>query len=211
MVYNGKELEEFIVTPGRKTRLEDLSGKTFGSLKVICRAPNSNGSTMYWCECTACGRVGKYFSSHLKSGATTKCRVCAKTEQIEKKFKGFGDIPLTYWTDLKRGAAGEKSSRKSRHTKKFLITIEQAWQLFLDQDRRCALSGVELTFCKYRLSVSSERKKWQTASLDRIDSDGDYAIDNVQWVHKDINRMKNTFSNDYFVEMCSLIADNFKN
>jgi hypothetical protein len=47
-----------------------------------------------------------------------------------------------------------------------------------------------------------------TASLDRIDSSKGYCEDNVQWVHKDINRMKNTFDQDYFISLCKLIAEN---
>ena len=45
-----------------------------------------------------------------------------------------------------------------------------------------------------------------TASLDRIDSSKGYVIGNVQWVHKDINIMKNKFDNQYFIDMCKKIA-----
>ena len=45
-----------------------------------------------------------------------------------------------------------------------------------------------------------------TASLDRIDSDGAYTIDNVQWIHKDINVMKNSFSEEYFMYLCKLVC-----
>ena len=45
-----------------------------------------------------------------------------------------------------------------------------------------------------------------TASLDRIDSDGAYTIDNVQWIHKDINRMKSNLKQENFIEYCRLIA-----
>lgn len=33
-----------------------------------------------------------------------------------------------------------------------------------------------------------------------------YTTENVQWVHKDINRMKSDFSDNYFIEMCSNVA-----
>ena len=43
-------------------------------------------------------------------------------------------------------------------------------------------------------------------SLDRIDSLKGYAIDNVQWVHKDINKMKNIHSQPAFINICKLVA-----
>jgi len=46
-----------------------------------------------------------------------------------------------------------------------------------------------------------------TASLDRIDSSKGYVKDNVQWVHKDINRMKWNFPQDKFVKLCSFVAN----
>src|SRR5437868_1347514 len=76
----------------------------------------------------------------------------------------------------------ESGARARGH--KIDITPEEAWQLFLDQNRKCALSGMKLMF----------KSRWDandgTASLDRMDSNGDYTIDNVQWIHKDINLIK---------------------
>ena len=46
-----------------------------------------------------------------------------------------------------------------------------------------------------------------TASLDRIDSSRGYVIDNIQWVHKDINWLKNDWSQKEFIELCSRVAN----
>ncbi len=51
----------------------------------------------------------------------------------------------------------------------------------------------------------------QTASLDRIDSSGNYTENNIQWVHKDINKMKNVFSMDQLIEYCKKIVDHHNN
>lgn len=45
-----------------------------------------------------------------------------------------------------------------------------------------------------------------TASLDRIDSNRGYTQDNVQWVHKDVNKMKMDLNQQIFVELCRAIA-----
>jgi len=58
----------------------------------------------------------------------------------------------------------------------------------------CALSGVKL-----------DENTW---SPDRIDSKKGYTKENLQFVHKDINLMKNKFPEDYFIEMCKKGAEN---
>lgn len=47
----------------------------------------------------------------------------------------------------------------------------------------------------------------QTASLDRIDSTKGYIKDNIQWIHKDIQRLKLNFSQTKLIELCQLIID----
>ena len=73
---------------------------------------------------------------------------------------------------------------------KILITKEQAAELFVNQGRKCAISGVDLV-----LKADADEI---TASLDWIDSDGDYKLGNVQWIHKEINKMKNDLSEEKF-------------
>jgi hypothetical protein len=45
---------------------------------------------------------------------------------------------------------------------------------------------------------------------DRIDSSKGYVVGNIQWVHKHINKMKNKYPQDHFIEMCRLVAENNK-
>lgn len=65
--------------------------------------------------------------------------------------------------------------------------------LFVNQKQLCALSHLPL-----------EMKS--TASLDRIDNARGYIKGNVQWVHKDINFMKQDLSQEEFIEYCQLIS-----
>lgn len=56
-----------------------------------------------------------------------------------------------------------------------------------------------------------EIKKGQsniTASLDRIDSSKGYVEGNVQWVHKDVNYIKQDLEESYFKKLCKLITEN---
>ena len=70
--------------------------------------------------------------------------------------------------------------------------------MYIKQDKKCALTGVPISFEKTELGYS--------ASIDRIDSKKEYDLDNVQLVHKDVNLMKNRFDQDYFISMCKLVA-----
>ena len=87
----------------------------------------------------------------------------------------------------------------------YSLTTEYLWKLFLEQNKKCKLSGIDICFPP---SGNVEHRSLMTASLDRIDSSKGYIEGNVQWVHKHINLMKNVFSNEYFIEMCKQVVNN---
>ena len=82
----------------------------------------------------------------------------------------------------------------------FSITMEEIGDLFETQNGKCALSGVNLTLKKNTTDTT------QTASLDRKDSKKGYVIDNLQWIHKDLNKLKSDFTQSEFIEMCLKVA-----
>lgn len=93
------------------------------------------------------------------------------------------------------------------------ISIEEAWALFEDQQRRCALTGVELTMYQYvdlptdpSRGGTTGRRVNGTASLDRINSSLGYIKGNVQWVHKYVNAMKLDHNQDEFIRWCALVV-----
>lgn len=108
--------------------------------------------------------------------------------------RSYNDIHMNYWASLRTCA--------KKRGLEFLVSIEYGWELFIKQDRKCAISNLEL---KFRDSCSN--KKTQTASLDRIDSSKGYIEGNVQWVHKVVNRMKWDLDQKDLVQFCCIIAD----
>lgn len=115
--------------------------------------------------------------------------------------KGYKDINGSYWCSL-------KSKADSRNLC-FELDIKDVWGLWILQDKKCALSGVELKLLKKR-SYALKNKKEQTASLDRIDSSKGYTIDNVQWIHKDLQKVKWELLNEELFNWCDLIYNNLK-
>lgn len=86
----------------------------------------------------------------------------------------------------------------------FDITSKYIYELFLKQNEKCALSGLEITLPKCNADIQFGQF---TASLDRIDSSKGYTEDNIQWVHKKINIMKQDMSDTQFIDFCKTIAE----
>lgn len=179
------------------TRLKDLTGQTFGDLTVLYRTQNSrSNATKYQCQCS-CGKEVDAYATHLVSGNTKSCgckRIKSGSEHHQ--WNGVGEISGDWWSSKVLRTLRDKRVRIEIN-----IDKEYAWQLFLDQDRKCALSGILLEFPLTNNHIG-------TASLDRIDSSKGYIEGNVQWVHKDINMMKRVYDQDYFIRLCKLVAEN---
>ena len=177
-------------------RLLDLTNKKFGKLTVIGRAPNRGLATCWYCKCDCGSNEKRVESGHLRNGRTVSCG-CEQYQFGEKhrSWKGYKDIPQSAFRKIKDNAKSRNHS--------FDITIKYVWKLFINQNRQCALSGLPLDF-NYG---GRDLKHLGTASLDRIDSTKGYVKGNVQWVHKDINFMKQEYELSYFLELCQRITD----
>lgn len=170
-------------------------GTLFGYWKVVDNfLEYKNGKLSALCICTKCNITEKYVCCQkLLSGFSNKCKTCHLKEissgEVHETYKG---IISTVFSNIKKGA-------KQRNIE-FDLTMEQIGDLFEKQQGKCKLSGLELKLKSHYLDNTS------TASLDRKDSKQGYTIDNIQWVHKDINLMKNQFDENYFISLCKQIA-----
>lgn len=173
---------------------EDLIGQTFGKLEVLDLV-KKDGDFAWRCRC-CCGKFTILSTHSLKSDRTESCG-CLQSEWVHTNlWKGYEEISGAYFGQLKGGA-------ESRNLQ-FNIRLEDIWELYVSQGKCCALTGLPIFFGKKskRLGIRE-----QTASLDRIDSTNGYVIENVQWVHKYIQLMKNKFTQDEFIRYCKLVAE----
>lgn len=160
----------------RHRKYHNILGKTFGKLKVIEFLKLDDRQQAWWiCECE-CGNKKNVRASQLKCGDIKSCGCLHLTR--------CGDISGSHFANIK--------SRSKWNGRDFDLKIEDIWNLFLKQNKKCALSGEEIYFSKIRGKT--------TASLDRIDSSKGYFLDNVQWVHKDVNQMKSNRSDEDFLK-----------
>lgn len=172
----------------------NLLDKHFGKLVVIDKANEKTKSrgVLWVCKCD-CGNIIKIPSNSLISGNTT---TCGDRSKHPKGYLGYGDIPHSHLMAIQQGATKRKLP--------FSVTGEYLWNLFIEQNRRCALSGVELSFTKEKNKYIT-RATHTTASLDRINNFKGYIEGNVRWVHKDVNRMRWILSDDELLEWCKKI------
>jgi len=138
------------------------------------------------CECGSIKLISVYT---INKGTSTGCKECQNASYIginNPNWLGGGFVSNSLFGRIKRNA-------KTRNIV-FNITIKDVEKLYTAQDGKCKLTNLPIGF------------KDHTASLDRIDSSLGYVKKNIQWVHKDINVMKNGYNLEYFVKLCKAVA-----
>lgn len=76
------------------SKLIDLTGQTFGTLKVIERAPSQGHSTLWKCVCQNCGREKFAWASNLRRGKQSNCgyQSCGGTRIENRVGEVFGEL-----------------------------------------------------------------------------------------------------------------------
>lgn len=161
---------------------ESLNGKTL----TAYAGRNTYGHHLWKWECDSCNtEYGPSALSHTRR--SNRCRECAFSRENNARWLGHEQISGSYLYQCREGASSRGYA--------WSVTPEELWKVWLSQDGLCTFTG-------WRLHHDVD------ASLDRIDSTQGYTVDNVQWVHKDVNRMKNNFTDEYFIAVCRAIAAN---
>jgi len=130
---------------------------------------------------------------------TTILRVLKRLGVIRRKTSSviYKGIPEPHLYRIKAQA--------QRRFMDFEVSEEYLLEVFDLQKKKCKLSGVDIRFAdNYSEWIQGE----STTSLDRIDSTKGYIEGNVQWLHKSVNIMKQSMTDQEFISWCNLITNN---
>lgn len=166
---------------------QSLVGKKFGEW-VVESFEIEGKNTIYNCRCS-CGVSKKKKKENLLSDKIQACRACVDKSKISKSI-----VPKWFFSIIQKNA-------KLREIE-FNVSREDIEALFTKQNGKCRYTGWSIL-----ISHTNDRSA-TTASLDRIDSNLPYVIENLQWVHKDINMMKNHYDEAYFYRICEAVISN---
>lgn len=89
------------------------------------------------------------------------------------------------------------AKRNKRKRRVVSVTIDDLLALLDQQGGRCAITGIELTHCGESQS---------DASIDRIDSNGEYELGNIRLVCVGVNMMRGRMGDEELGEWCINIA-----
>jgi hypothetical protein len=196
---------------------KDLIGMKFNMLKVLdyeksdLKHPGSKETSRYWkvqCDC------GNLISLKTDEILGTKGRILqngdrplryscgcvphpnlphGKVGELNCNYTGYKEVTGTYVKQMEKSA--RYRSKNGRYIE-FNITAKDVWDQFEKQDFKCYYSGVPISF------------EYNTASVDRVNSDKGYTVDNIVLCHKHVNLMKQTTSIDGFKIWANRIANN---
>lgn len=170
----------------------DLTDKKFGNLLVLEDSGKRKSRRPIWkCRCD-CGNDVEILGKYLLNGDTKSCGCLTKGNAHNRT--GYKLLGGSYWYHVKSNA--------KRRGIPFTISAEYCYNLLLKQSNKCILSGLDIALVEnYRDDGIN-----QTASLDRKDNTKGYEEGNVQWVHKKINIMKNTQTDQEFLQLCVTVV-----
>jgi hypothetical protein len=170
----------------------DLRGKSFGRLTPLRIDENKKNRVHWICRCE-CGIEKTILAKSLERGASRSCGKCFRSKSNNGRWRGHQEITGKYWAMTQRNATARGLE--------FKITMEYVWNLYLSQNKECALTGLPLTF-----STGSGFSDG-TASLDRIDSRNGYVEGNVWWVDKKVNTIKWDLPLEDFLRICKIVTE----
>ncbi len=126
----------------------------------------------------------------------TKCKTCSK-ERAKKQKEYY--VPKHYrdlQSKLKNLVTKARNREKSFDDSLTASYLETLWN---EQGGKCVYSGLPLEL---------EAKHPHSVSLDRKDSNMGYCAGNVQLVSASVNRMKQEYSEEFFLDLCNRITNN---
>jgi hypothetical protein len=149
----------------------------------------------YYKPCPECGIMQSYLRKNYAEQSLFLGKICktCSNRKTDNSHRGWHrDIRISWYNRFKINAEMRGIF--------WDLTIDNIADLMESQDFRCALSGEPIEFPDFGNYQKSP------ASIDRIDSSKGYIKDNIQLVTRKVNMMKQSYSQEEFIEVCKKVA-----
>ena len=151
-------------------------------------------------NCPSCNKPQSYLRKNYAEESLRlgkECKACSN-KHVENCHRGWHrGVRISWFNKFKLGAELRGLD--------WTLTMDDVADVYERQQKRCALTDIEIVFPEVGHPQSAP------ASIDRIDSSKGYHVDNIQLITKHLNMMKQSYSQEYFIEMCIKVADKFNN
>lgn len=171
-------------------RFIDLSGKTYGNLKVIKRIGTAkNGDSIWRCQCK-CGNYHDVNASSLKSGNTKSCGCMAKEWRIAPHLKHGKSKTRLYhvWHGMIQRCNNSEHKEFCNYGGRG-ITVCREWQ---------GEKGFEAFEKWANENGFDENAERSVCTLDRVNVNGNYEPNNCRWV--DMKAQSNNKRTNFLIE-----------
>lgn len=153
----------------------------------------------YYKPCSNCGNMQSYLrKNYAEESLRLKklCKSCSNKETDNSHRGWHRGIRISWYNKFKTGA----------ETRGILwnLTIDDIADLMELQDFKCALTGWDIAFPECGPPEKAP------ASIDRIDSALGYTKENSQLLTRQVNMMKQQYSQEDFIAVCKAVANKEK-
>lgn len=182
---------------------KSMVGMVFGIYTILDKAKEYRDKhgilkNICWLVRCKCGNILWAYRNRVLGQKTLFCKSCYGLGNRGNKsvhWRGKGGVPYSVLSKI-------RCTLNRGRTIPCDLSIQDLEDVWVKQEGRCALTGRYLVFP----DVLYKDTKSGTASVDRIDSGLGYTKSNIQFVHKDINNMKQGHNQAYFMELCKEVV-----
>lgn len=150
-------------------------------------------------HCPTCGEEQSYLRRNYAVESLSLNKECKKcsNKRVENCHRGWHRGVRVSWFNK------FKSNSELRGIQ-WDLSLDDVADLMEAQEFKCALTGWSIEF------PESGHPQKAPASIDRVDSKKPYSRDNIQLVTREVNMMKQQYSQADFIKTCKAVAEHWR-